>query len=973
MATKTRNVMNEIWVNVPGSYEETQRAISKAVRDSKLFGSTENSWDIGLEATFKDYCIVSNMSGNDGTEYYQADYVISDDGTITFSNIEKVQAKVAMKAVTECKVMVENILKGSGMSLINELFDAEIILEQDEDGKKKKKGRVKVCQRANTENGNSRIYEEGVLKEAYDAFNEKITKFGGALMDSQHRTKEGKNHRDILQSVAVTKKISWNDTEKTIGLDEIELIDTDAGRNMQVVVESGVKVQVSQRAIGKSIVVMDEDTGKVYEKVTKLIIDGFDFVPSGEASVGEADFELTEERLMNAKKVVTEDDLKVFGDTLKNEIVGAVKDAIKPAEVQEAETVPEVVPVAPADITVDDLPDADDTVIPDAIVPDAVPKVESKPATDPAVMKSLVEIQKKMDNTNKDVATIMKDRDLVFLEAVGQKVVGDVLATEDYNRFSEKQKATISAHVDAKSLYGIVDTNDLNAITEKLKVIIDGEAKRADQYIADAKLEAMGYKKGAMSGLGVTHVKVMSESKPWMEWCVKATEMVESKLLRLNSKPVLEVTDPRIMELLERFDDTFGAKLLLESGEEVQQIDIGPRVAMIARTMVAAAYRRNTALAVCETGLMGARIEDVPVQAWLPTETDGRIDTDMALLEVGEGGTVQKAGITYSNFPLLATAKKLGAQITAEALATAKGTIMNPLADTIAGLTLDISRRMDRLLWQMQITAAQSRNVTQVTGFETLTQVGSTAEYQSLNEGWLKFQWVKAVDAGGNPTGANLQPLIGTTGSGTTYQKIVVQNSNSDAFTYGTHYTVNDADGSVTLTTAGIALLAAFSLQAKYSYTTNAYFWSMTPPTGVQLYDHLVNLRRSVGQASVAIGTRNYEPNYVGFSLDTEDLVTSGPQFTEAGKTPADILTQFNTVMTYAGKESIKTSAIPRSWVIVGVKGKTLYKIHTPINLKGPITSATTGDDDYIAIEFSGNDIPSKDPFCIVGITDIPT
>jgi len=69
----------------------------------------------------------------------------------------------------------------------------------------------------------------------------------------------------------------------------------------------------------------------------------------------------------------------------------------------------------------------------------------------------------------------------------------------------------------------------------------------------------------------------------------------------------------------------------------------------------------------------------------------------------------------------------------------------------------------------------------------------------------------------------------------------------------------------------------------------------------------------------------------------------------------------------------IKTEAIPEEWVPIGMQGAGVHMVHTPWNIKGPVINENTGDEHYIADQFSASDVPVREKLAVVGITDLNT
>jgi hypothetical protein len=196
------------------------------------------------------------------------------------------------------------------------------------------------------------------------------------------------------------------------------------------------------------------------------------------------------------------------------------------------------------------------------------------------------------------------------------------------------------------------------------------------------------------------------------------------------------------------------------------------------------------------------------------------------------------------------------------------------------------------------------------------------------------------------------------------------------ALTHVTDYTINWADGSITLTTAGAAKCAGNEVEIKYSYTTNAYFWSVSGGgTGVTLYDWLLNLQQQVGKAKVSVRNRGYEPNFAITDISVEDLISKGPQFTNMMSQNGNIKDAFGNVTMYDGLPLDRAGWLPSGWALTAIKGTATagpqYGIHTPMMIDGPIKTAAKSFQDYNMTGFDGIDYPNNAEMALVGITDL--
>ena len=1001
-------VSNELWSSVAGSYEEDQKLIRDAIRDSDLFGKTEEDWDLTLIATFSDYCVVENMNFTPN-KTYQADWAKDKKGVVTFSNVKEVRAEVAIKAIGEQKQLLEAIREKTGTKDFNEVIRTRISLVNINEGTDKDPvwiAKAKTAQRADVQNNNRREYPEKVLHEAVEDLQARMSKTGPRPMEECHNVDTDangvtRNQRQLTRTVSLIHEIEWHKDSKTVSLEEIRFIGTDSGKNMLALIEGGYQPEVSQRAHGTSKFVKDESTGQAKEIVTSLFLDSWDWVPAGEAGVSGAtvDFEVITEVIdMLDKKVLDEQEveskidekLEAFGDRVAEKATNSVVESLRKAG------------VIPAEVSGEEggEPKPDDTTTPKDDSIESEPKPEDKPADKPAdkpkpepkpddtiitendaaiqgVRTDVDEVKKELNESKEEIEGLKKDKALAHLDTTVPVILTEVLEGEDYSRFNEAQKKLIVANVKPALLYGSLDVYDEEKVKEALAPMLTEQVAYQDSAIATTKLEEVRYPNRGSGGQSIAHVEVVNENIPNMEYMMKLEGAIDEKLSRGSGKSAIVIGDdhalmPKLNEILAVWDAMNWGRLQNEANEEVTQIDIGAtRIASIDRVIIRAAFRRLTALNFCDVGTMDKRIDDIMVEVWNPAET-GDISDDMASIEIAENGTIPTAGVQYTPVPVYATRKALRTFITPEAIATSRNTPMNAEADAVSGLVRDIQRRVDRLLWQLMITQSLAVSTTEVTSYETLTQVGATLEWASLYEGWMQYELQKTEDANQNPTGSKLGQLFNTP-SGNTLQEVVVRTSNPTALTYTTHYTVNWPDGTITLTAAGETIRGSDDIEAIYTYSTNLQTWSKIPPSGVTLYDHLINLRQTVGDAITVVEEAHYEPDFMGTAVQIHNLITSGPQFTEAGRTPADALSRLNQVLNYEGLEPVKTTAIPNAWIVVGVKGATVYRIHTPWSMQGPIISEVTGVRYFISEEFSAYEVPVKEKLHVVGITDLNT
>jgi len=984
VAKKKNEQLNEMWLHVPGSYEDAMEKLNKAISENPVQFKMKRDDHANIKATFADSIIVeifNYVSDERTSHYYQATWSENDDGEIEFDDIEEVDFEIAVVKINECKELVEEVRNATNTVELNETILTDVVLTEVEiDGKKIFRGKVPIAQRADVRNGNGRVYTVKALENAVTEAQKAIDKYGGLRMeDGHHFDEKGKNKSSLSRTAGIIKKISWNPNEKVIALDEIELVpETEAGKSIKALLDKNYKLQVSQRAIGSSEMIKEDD-GQVIEQVDYVKFQGWDFLPGGEASVSDASFEVITEGIKMPDKVLGEKEVTEF-----------VQNTITEAEQRITQTITESITstLKEAGLLVDEI--AEDKT-------ESEKKTEVKDERIETLLREIKSLNERIESGEKVTADFKREKEIAYLRQFANQYLEKEVQKEKYKRFNEEQKKRMLRLVKPEELYGKVDIANENSLSEKLNELFSTQVTIADGYIADMKLKELGIldengniKK--MSEHGVTRVEI-NEQTPGMEYMAKLEQAVENRLKQTDSwvMPKGHASEFALNAILKEFDEQNWRQLEAEAktlteANEVTQASIGPRVAMISRTIIPIAWRRLTALDVMDVGpTMGTRIVDIPVASWGPAETS-ELSDDIGSIMVADDGDIPVGGITYANYPLYAVRLALSTEIRSEAIATAKGTSMDPVADSLAGLSRDISTRLDRLFWWMQIAKAQmfTSSYTQKTSYTAMVDKGSnlfaftTDGSTEITGGLLRYEWVKTVDARGNPTGADIVKLYGTEAGTPTLQSIDVREAAGDntALVYTDDYSVNWLDGTITLTTAGNVKEANNGLEAKYTYSNatgvvNANFWSAIPPTGVTLYDHLINLRQQVGESKVLVSDRHYQANFIAMSNGIEDLISSGPQFTESGRSPAEVMDRLANVMNYAGLTPTKTSAIPNGYILIGEKGSAVYRVHTPLKMVGPYKIDIKGHDYYHIEEYSGFDVPVMDKLTLVLITDL--
>lgn len=962
LAKESGKTLLEIFAQIPGSFEAYRSMIREALRQNppaEVQGAN-HLWIEGCIGDAPEKVIFEAVTYNDDTgevtrEYYQANVALAENNQVIFSDVQKVEIQAAITAKNEMTQLAEsnqseNIVKTE----FNETVDAEIKLkpltEAEAQQGQKRKGSVQTAQKADTKNKNKRVYPKAVLKEAVELAQQQIGEFGGLMMDSQHRTDDkGNNLTDLRETVAVIKQITFNEETGAVELPEIEFVNTQAGKDIMALLESGAKLQVSQRAHGTSHEVWDAESNESYQKINWLRIIGFDFVPGGAASVAEAHFESQNESVNGGG--TSKPTSEKAGASQQNENSQQGSENGNGGGNSQSSQAVELNEKTQAELQ---------------RLRNQVANKESE----------LDESRASLDETNRRTQIAhLKSKGTLLLE-------GEV---SGLSRFNEEQKQMILDDIDVVRFYdSIPDVFSEEAILQVIRPAVHKSAEKIDKVIASTTLENWGFPIDQQTGIanrrdGQVRVSVLHENMPGAELHHKVTKEA-LKIIRESSEGEMYYMPDNHPSLV-HLDEVMGwfwqkNYHAVKNENTIAQSDIGGRIASIAAMVIPTVWRMMTAFQVVDTEPMPNRLLDKKIRIQAQGHnTSLDVVSLYANMDPGENGKIEEVSSKYLNFPLYATRQSLRTKITPEAKATAKNTPMQPMIDAVVDLVMNIHSRTDMMLWWQHIVHGLHQETGQVTTFETLKRVGTTNTWKSANKAWIPLTWHKTHDTNGNPLKARFEALYpaegksaAPTGLGTQGIELQTDKSTAVALLYGTDYTVDFQSGAITLTAAGETKRSTDNIQAKYTYSKNVSTWSMTPATGVSLSAHLLNLRRAVGQRRVAISDRNWKPNAIGFNYDLEDLITHGDRMTDLGGTPAEVLNQLNEVVRYAGLDPVKSSALPSGWIPVFQKGAVCHGVHTPWSFKPPITNEDTGIEYILGEQFSASDVPVNDRIGIVAV-----
>lgn len=260
---------------VKGSLDYTIQLL----RDSFWKQFPDASGKYYIAEIFVDYVIVSGW-GEDWSlkndEYYKAAY--SKNGDV-FTFAAKDQWEVVELTYQPQSVITES-KKKSGTRFEEAVEPGQIeLLEAKDENKGTRRIRINELVVANVVNGNKRLYEPEIVEAMIADWQSHLHESAGQgrlkvlTGEADHPTDKGKKRTEYLETVVRWDKLDWDGKRLDI---EGDLILTSKGRDVEILMEAGVRPGGSIRGIGESKV--EKVNGQKVEKVLWLSMNGVDLV-----------------------------------------------------------------------------------------------------------------------------------------------------------------------------------------------------------------------------------------------------------------------------------------------------------------------------------------------------------------------------------------------------------------------------------------------------------------------------------------------------------------------------------------------------------------------------------------------------------------------------------------------------------------------------------------------------------------------
>mgnify|MGYP001595532675 CR=1 FL=1 len=597
-----------------------------------------------------------------------------------------------------------------------------------------------------------------------------------------------------------------------------------------------------------------------------------------------------------------------------------------------------------------------------------------------AAMKAAMNEQRELKALREEIKAERMEAEQKKVNEVAVKA--RVAATDfKFSRFNEHQQKVI--------IEGLDYEGTAEAVSERL----DDRIRMMDTSIAAVKLEARGISRGT-SGSSL-NIEVGNGSLPGQERITKLSEATK----RLLSIDKTVVPSARTIEhskaVLENFARINERSLFYEA--DTMGAGNLPTVTQYSAVVIEQAFQLITSLDLCDIGVMASS----PIDVFLENYSENP-KANINALKTAQGGTMAKAALALSKFPLYSEVLKLRVGLYEEALVAAKSANNYDIeARSILALVKDFSRRKDMFNYGLMLAKADCYDVGKVTANETLVQVGTTTKWHGKHGGlnyllnpndvvakanrhhmWVKNEFVKKFDANNNLASTYLA-LAGTDATSTLQAVVAVDSSatpktlvfgflqadgtvrvlENDLTSALADYYVLYPDGAIVISDNPVTAGLTAPFKVKYTYTKNARVWMLTPPAGVKFEDHLKELHLLTGQVKTQlIGSRYWTANFLAASTSTADMLSNSILYQQAGSNNANTIGADGWIERFAGFVPTKSAIIPDDRMIIGEKGSIAIRNHVPYRIEGPIRTVGIAESEYQALETEGTDcfIPSK-------------
>ena len=932
----------EVYALIPGSQEMYERAIRKALKDNPPaeFGAHSYSWLEACLGPVPDKIVVE-VSKSDGYCYFEVDVNVDAAGMITFGTATEVEYELVSKAKNESRRFYESLEQNAPQNKqYDEQHAANVQVNEDQDATYLS---VDFAGQADVRNRNGRIYTSECLEEAVQELQDRLP----IPCYTVHEDKD-----DLGKAAGLIHEVAFDTETGKVSIPKIELLETSSGKDIKELLNKNVALEISHRAVGQGYVDTDESTGEQTEYVTFLRYESIDTVWPGRSGFGNT----------NLNKKTEGHEPTPSGSEPTRSTQGNPPQQQQGGQLTEERIVELVGQSVHAALT---------------------PYQER--------------MQQQLDAQNQQQAKSA-------LKVIAGETIEEVLLA--YPQFGDVEKNEIRrVATDVGRLYERVSSNpsDRASIKSAQERMIAGVVETFSQMHAAYKLDEKRVPERGRSGSryinsygGVTHVDEVIAHSPLDS--AEVNRVVNTAYDRLVPKGFMrnQLEAQRGHEnfqehakMLDAYMHTAAPKIQREIDMglkwETVQADIDVPVSITSMYIELVAWKMLTAIPYLQLHPMTALLENIPIQEF--TSAFGKnagLHKWADASSIAEGANRRTSTVKYGNHVLAASSQKYATTYTQESLATIRGTVMDITVDIVALCGRDLADLIDGMAWELQVNEALALDTASVTNEVLGTGDNSKTKFEADNSAWITYEWIVVKNSDGNPTRSYPQRLFPDydnhqqSASGITRTKISLTDDGGGSPEYkyavradGTIDASKDwyfdaADGTITLTAAGVTKLGTDDLQLTYSYSKNVEVWDATVPSGMTFKEHLWDLRFAISRSRNKIIERNYTPQFIAWPFSVKDQVVGGQNFAADGLTNVDVVNAMNDATNYVGMDPVYSANFPDKYALVSELNYMLYGIHTPYTMSAPQYIDKTGDPFLYGTQFSGAAVPKEEKASVI-------
>lgn len=252
-------------VNTADSYEALRRALGDALQ--KWFGRPAQH--MGILHTFADRVIAYAWDSDDSMQAWEIPYTPGEGGDFAFGQPVRVEKVVRYEDMTESK--------DAKQGRFNEIVPQAIELQEATGDGARRVRAIGIT--ADVVNGNGRRYPRAVLADAISRLHGTLKESAGQgrmielTGEAEHPSDKGQKP-NILETVVRWDAVSLDAS----GMARLEgaIIPTSKGKDLNIILESGVRPGISIRGYGSYTTI--QESGQSIDEVTHLTITGWDIV-----------------------------------------------------------------------------------------------------------------------------------------------------------------------------------------------------------------------------------------------------------------------------------------------------------------------------------------------------------------------------------------------------------------------------------------------------------------------------------------------------------------------------------------------------------------------------------------------------------------------------------------------------------------------------------------------------------------------